>query len=800
MTDFEQNEDSALDSTAPLPPALDESNTTGSVLLASAEPQASTEPTKLAKLQGLRWAIAGNSLNTFFAQFTLFGSVFVLFLDTLGMDKSQIGLLLSLLPFASIIAPLAAPTIARFGYKRAFLTAFGVRKVVILFLLLTPLVAATYGEQGTVLFVAVVVGIFALLRALVETAHLPWVQEYVPSSVRGKFSATDSFFVTISGMTAVLIAGVVINNTSGLSGYMLLMGSGVMLGFASLWAYTFVPGGARSPVRMSKTQRNESFQVALKDPDYRWYLAGVGLITIGTIPLASFLPLYLQEQAGIAAGQVIWIQIGTLAGALASGYLWGWTADRYGSKPVMLSGTLLLAATPFIWWFLPGAGGIGLMLALGAAFAQGVANLGWAIGAGRLLFVNIVPPRHKVGYMAIYSACVGLIAGVSQVSSGYLIDLFQRIPALSGTGLLNPYTPLILLAITMPVISFVILRRIQPGLGVGTLEFAGIFLHGNPFVAMSSLVKFNLAKDEQATVLRTEQMGQARSRLTVEELLSALNDPRFSVRYEAIIAISRTRSDPRLTEALINVLTGTEVALSVNAAWALGRTRDRSALPALRDATHSQYKSIQVHAIRALGVLSDTESKPLLLARIKSEPEVGVQMACASSLGRLGVSEAIDPILSLMTRIKNPGARLELALALARTIGDESPFIRLARRVQADPGTVSAQALTSMRAQMGLKRRGGSASEAVQAAYGACTDALAQDELDLGAHRLSTLIRALPDEQIPAEVQQVLSACANVMETRWFSAAGNGDPGTLHIEHWLPCVGPAAHDGVPCHG
>jgi hypothetical protein len=166
-----------------------------------------------------------------------------------------------------------------------------------------------------VLFVAIIVGIFALLRALVETAHLPWVQEYVPNSVRGKFSATDNFFVTISGMSAVLIAGAIIGNTSGLTGYMLLMGSGVLLGFASLWAYTFVPGGARSQFACPRTQRNESFQVALKDPDYRRYLAGVGLITVGTIPLASFLPLYLQEQAGIAAGQVIWIQIGTLAGA-----------------------------------------------------------------------------------------------------------------------------------------------------------------------------------------------------------------------------------------------------------------------------------------------------------------------------------------------------------------------------------------------------------------------------------------------------------------------------------------------------
>ncbi len=764
MTDSDQYDNDSVHETPQPADLVEHQNSVGSALLAAEEPQAPVEPTKLAKLQGLRWAITGSSLNTFFAQFTLFGSVFVLFLDTLGMDKAQIGLLLSLLPFASVIAPLAAPAVARYGYKRAFLTAFGARKVVILFLLLTPLVAATYGEQATVIFVAIVVGIFALLRALVETAHLPWVQEYVPNSVRGKYAATDNFFATVSGMSAVLIAGAVIGNTDGLFGYMLLIGSGVLLGFGSLWAYTFVPGGARSEIRMSKEQRNESFRKAFDDRDYRRYLIGVGLVTVGTVPLASFLPLYLQEQVGIAAGQVIWMQIGTLAGALASGYLWGWTADRYGSKPVMLSGTLLLVATPFIWWFLPSAGGLSLAIALGAAFAQGVSNLGWVIGAGRLLFVNIVPPRYKVGYMALYSAFVGIVAGLSQVSSGYLIDIFQSVDFLSGTGLLNPYTPMILLAILMPMLSFIILRRIQPGMGVGTMEFVGIFLRGNPFVAMSSLVKFNLAKDERSTVLRTEKLGQSRSRLTVEELISALHDPRFSVRYEAIIAISRTRSDPRLTEALINLLSGTELALAVNAAWALGRTRDRTALPALRDAAQSEFKSIQVHAIRALGALNDSESAPNLLKRLQSESDAGLQIACASSLGRLGRPDAIDPTLSLMSRLANPGARLELALAVARIIGDEAPFIRLARRMERDPGTVAAQALTSMRSSLGIRHKGGTADESVRNAYEECTTAFAQDDLDAGARQLGRLIRALPAQRFPSDIKQVLGACSDVLD------------------------------------
>ena len=83
--------------------------------------------------------------------------------------------------------------------------------------------------------------------------------------------------------------------------------------------------------------------------------------------------------------------------------------------------------------------------------------------------------------------------------------------------------------------------------------------------------------------------------------------------------------------------------------WAARVTR--SALPALRDAAQSPYKSIQVHAIRSLGALNDTESAPVLLKRIQSERDAGLQIACASSLGRLGVADAIDPILALMARI-----------------------------------------------------------------------------------------------------------------------------------------------------
>ena len=109
-------------------------------------------------------------------------------------------------------------------------------------------------------------------------------------------------------------------------------------------------------------------------------------------------------------------------------------------------------------------------------------------------------------------------------------------------------------------------------------QFAGIFLRGNPFLAMSSMIRYYLARDERAAVQVTERLGRARSPLTVDELLEALEDPRYNVRFEAVISIARMPPDPRLRVALEEVLDGSELALSAVAAWALGRLGDPQAL------------------------------------------------------------------------------------------------------------------------------------------------------------------------------------------------------------------------------
>ena len=104
--------------------------------------------TEAEKLRRLPWSYAHWATNSIFAQLTVFGTPFILFLDALGLPNTQIGFLLSFLPFFSLVAVFFAPLAARFGLKRIYLIFWGTRKFVTLLLLFTPYVLARYGPRG----------------------------------------------------------------------------------------------------------------------------------------------------------------------------------------------------------------------------------------------------------------------------------------------------------------------------------------------------------------------------------------------------------------------------------------------------------------------------------------------------------------------------------------------------------------------------------------------------------------------------------------------------------------------------
>ena len=714
-------------------------------------------PTKFEKLRAVPWSLGFDIANTFFVQFTFFGSAFILFLNELQLSKTQIGFLLAVFPFLGLLSLFFAPQVASFGAKRSFMTAFTVRNLFTAGLLFTPLVAVRFGTPAVLIYVSAMTVAFAISRAIGMTALLPWQREYIPNDMRGKYSAYSSILVSLAGLVAVTVAGIIIGRPLGLFRYSILFGLGIFFGLVSIYLAAFLPGGAPVAGARSFLGRQKEMLSPLRDRRFLRYLSGLGLITLSTGPVFSFLPLYMREEVGLNPGSIIFLQAGALTGNLLSSYLWGWMADRYGSKPVALSGLLLLATLPVWWYLMPRGSPLSLPVALGIALLQGIAGSGWGIGSGRLLYVSLVPAEKSTAYLSQYNAWLGLLGGLSSIWGGRALDAFSGLRGEFFGLVVDPYTVLFAAGFLLPLAGAWIIRRVHTEREISIGQFASLFFQGNPFLAADSLVRFNFARDEQTAVGVMERLGQAHSPLTVNELLEALEDPRFYVRFEAIVSMSRHSPDPRLVEALVEVLQGNDPALSVIAAWALGRIGNASALPALREnLSHSRYHSVQAHAARSLGSLGDVEIIPVLLERIRQETDMGLKVAFASALGRLKAVQATPQLLELLAQDRFPDSRKELALALARLVDAENAYIQLLRSLRGDPGTTLAQQLQAIKRLDGRARLNGAEWLAMlEEAQGL----FARGELTAGLPVLAGLIQGLPFERYYPHCRQILAEC-----------------------------------------
>lgn len=724
------------------------------------------ELTNTEKLRRIHWNTAMSALNTVFAQLTYFGSAFPLFLAELNFTNTQIGILLSFIPFTALVALVLAPMSARWGYKRTFVTFFGIRKFITAFLLLVPLVQARLGTQAVLIYVTVVLLVFSIVRSVAEMGFIPWAQEFIPNSIRGKYTAINDIVSRLTAVAAIGLAGFILALPFGIEHYMLMFGIALFFGVGAVWAAAHIPGGA--PIKEGAGS-NVSFRhllQTLKDKNLSLYLAGLSLLTLGTGPLGAFLPLFMEREVGLSESQVVTLQLGGLLGGLSSTYLMGWAADRYGSKPVMLLGVYLKLILPLAWLLMPRHSEASLPIALAASVANGIADIAWIIGSARLLYIGVVPPEKKTEYLGMYYAVAGLVGGLSSVIGGRLLDFSAGISGQFLIFTLDPFTPLFVGGMLLTFVCVFLFRSVKDDSNVSVSEFAGMFMHGNPVGAFESMFRYYRAKDERTTVVMTERMGQTKSPLTVDELLEALHDPRFNVRFEAIISIGRMNSDPRLVDALRGILDGTELSLSTMAAWALGRMGDESALPSLRKGLNSEYRSIRAHCARALATLGDTSIKPILLERLPTETDKGLKVAYAAALGRMGSPEVADAVFAVLDEMENEGARMELALSIARMTGHEQPFIRLLRQARSDRGTAVSQTISSLKKRFPPEM----AALADESAM-----AFARDNYEAGVKSLAEVVSQLPKEGCSIIEAKILDEANKRLR----------ESGTAHLEYLI---------------
>jgi hypothetical protein len=143
----------------------------------------------------------------------------------------------------------------------------------------------------------------------------------------------------------------------------------------------------------------------------------------------------------------------------------------------------------------------------------------------------------------------------------------------------------------------------------------------------------------------------------------------------------------------------------------------------------------------------------LLLARCQVESVGGLRVAYVSSLAKLGVVAATPELLARLAACDDEANAGELALALARIIGNERSYIQMARSLRSQPGTALAQSVAN--ARRSLPRALPNGSELTMALQ-AIEDEFARDQIDSAARALGKWIQCLPTDSYRAEYNTIL--------------------------------------------
>ena len=746
------------------------------------------------RIRKLPWALAGDMTNVVYVYLAFSGPVFVLFLSRLELPLAKIGTLQALFPLTGLIAPFIAARVSRMGLRRVFLAMWTVRKFVLLLMVFAPWVFRTFGSDAAFWYVVAVTGTFAVLRMVAVTAMMPWMQELVPDAVRGKYSAMQNVALVLSGMVTTAAAGWYLGDEPLRERFIKLFCVAFVFGLVSVWFYSRLPresGGGGETKRHAdasaaaagiataepdtepdaepvQEQANlEALAGTFKDRRFVTFLVAQALVSVGWSPMAAFLPLFLEKTVGLPVDRVVFLESVRMFAGLLSCFFWGWAADRYGGKPVMILNLVVLAAFPLSLLFLPHHHPMSFIVAASIYGVLGLALPGWAVGYYRVLFVNVIPGAKKTSYNAIHVAWSGLFAGVTPIVAGKLIDHFQGWTGDIGFMTLTPFTLLFLSGIVFLSLAVVVMAALRVEEGLSVQRFASMFVQGSPVAAVQALIAYQFGGTEDKRVEHMERLGATRSPLSVDELIEGLQDPSFNVRYEAVVSIARGRHDDRLVDALLDVLHGPQEDLSVAAAWALGRMEGRRAIPGLRDVLATGDGVLRSRAARSLAALNDSESAPAMLRVFQDESSRGVRLAYAAALGALRYRPALQPLLWFLDELledsdddpasieaqRHGPARAEVAMAITSIVGKEQRHVRLWRKVRRGPGEAFASYLLNLRRRL---TRHDLTAGGLGALLDACVHAFGQEDLAGGTAKLREVIAALPLERMTLAAANVL--------------------------------------------
>lgn len=277
-----------------------------------------------------------------------------------------------------------------------------------------------------------------------------WVQEWVPSRLRGKYFGRRNGVLQLSTLSFLLLAGWSLARWDYAIGcFQLIVAGAVFLRVFSLRWQWASPTQARKTALAPTIPLREQFQIVLGSRSLLVFVAFGAVWSFAANCFGPFYSVFMLEQLGFSAWNVSIVNALSLLGGALSLPAWGHLLDRHGNKSVMTFSLLLWQVQNFAWCFLTPEN---RALLYAMWLWGGATSAGFVLGQFTLL-LRLIPVRAKSLAIGVNLAVTSLVAAIAPIVGGEILShalvrradplavyhacfLLQPVVALAGATLL----------------------------------------------------------------------------------------------------------------------------------------------------------------------------------------------------------------------------------------------------------------------------------------------------------------------------------------------------------------------------
>jgi MFS family permease len=351
----------------------------------------------------------------------------ILYFKKLGASATVLGIVLALPALLNILQIPAARFVEAMGYRAFVLYGWTVRAAFVLAMAGVALLPEKINSLTRIALLLLLLFAYNASRGISLCGFLPWVTQWIPEGVRGRYVSRDQMSSALATLGAMILALFYLLRPEAKYAYGLLFFASFVTAIISLWFLLRIPDVPVPP--SSKTTERVPYKEMLLHPPFFKLLVYNAVFLVAQAGAGVFWIPLLRDSFAATDSLILGMMV--LSSAVSAACLWafGHLVDRVGSRPFLGLATLVFVLHLSCWCSVAARVlsfnlGTIFLIQFTAAISISLFNL-----ANTRLVMATVPAMGRSHFFALYTVVTSLVSGVFPIFWGMLLD------ALAGWGI-----------------------------------------------------------------------------------------------------------------------------------------------------------------------------------------------------------------------------------------------------------------------------------------------------------------------------------------------------------------------------